>query len=233
MEELIHQFMLVTEGVNCPPGEIYFGHENPKGELGFYINSKGGGTPYRLKIRAPSFINLSILGELLPGCMISDVPVDAGFARLCDGRKRPMKQLNVSNPHTDFVCELEAEVNELISHYPVKRAASLMVLHAIQEKFGWISSDAVQWTAKKLELQPINVFEILTFYPMLRQEPQGKYAIKVCRTLSCALGGAYELHIIFATSSAWTRTSTARRRRRTASSRSNLSSASRAAAPRR
>ncbi|HEV2696251.1 MAG TPA: NAD(P)H-dependent oxidoreductase subunit E [Verrucomicrobiae bacterium] len=90
--------------------------------------------------------------------------------------------------------ELEAEVNELITHYPVKRAASLMVLHAIQEKFGWISHEAVQWTAKKLELQPINVFEILTFYPMLRQEPQGKYAIKVCRTLSCALGGAYDLH---------------------------------------
>ena len=78
MEELIHQFMLVTEGVNCPPGEIYFGHENPKGELGFYINSKGGGTPYRLKIRAPSFVNLSILGELLPGCMISDVPIVLG-----------------------------------------------------------------------------------------------------------------------------------------------------------
>jgi NADH-quinone oxidoreductase subunit D len=78
MEELIHQFMLVTEGVNCPPGEVYFGHENPKGELGFYINSKGGGTPYRLKIRAPSFINLSILGELMPGAMISDVPVILG-----------------------------------------------------------------------------------------------------------------------------------------------------------
>ena len=78
MEELIHQFMLVTEGVNCPPGEVYFGHENPKGELGFYINSRGGGTPYRLKIRGPSFVNLSILGELLPGCMISDVPVVLG-----------------------------------------------------------------------------------------------------------------------------------------------------------
>jgi NADH-quinone oxidoreductase subunit E len=89
---------------------------------------------------------------------------------------------------------LEAEVNELISHYPVKRAASLMVLHAIQEQFGWISQEAVQWTAKKLELQPINVFEILTFYPMLRQQPMGRYQIKVCRTLSCALGGAYELH---------------------------------------
>ncbi|MDE3067803.1 MAG: NADH dehydrogenase (quinone) subunit D [Verrucomicrobiota bacterium] len=72
MEELIHQFMLVTEGVNCPPGEVYFGHENPKGELGFYIHSKGGGTPYRMKIRAPSFVNLSILPKILPGCLVSD-----------------------------------------------------------------------------------------------------------------------------------------------------------------
>jgi NADH-quinone oxidoreductase subunit E len=89
--------------------------------------------------------------------------------------------------------ELEAEVDELITHYPVKRAASLMVLHAIQDQFGWISREAVLWTAKKLELQPINIQEILTFYPMLRQEPMGKHQIKVCRTLSCALGGAYEL----------------------------------------
>jgi NADH-quinone oxidoreductase subunit D len=72
MEELIHQFMLVTQGVNCPPGEIYFGHENPKGELGFYIHSRGGGTPYRMKIRSPSFVNLSILSHLLPGHMMSD-----------------------------------------------------------------------------------------------------------------------------------------------------------------
>lgn len=73
MEELIHHFILHTEGVDAPPGEIYFGHENPKGELGFYINSKGGGTPYRLKIRSPSFVNLSILPTILPGHMMSDV----------------------------------------------------------------------------------------------------------------------------------------------------------------
>ena len=89
---------------------------------------------------------------------------------------------------------LEAEVNELLTHYPEKRAASLMVLHAIQDQFGWISQEAVEWTAKKLELQPINVYELVTFYPMLRQKPMGKFQIKVCRTLSCALGGAYELH---------------------------------------
>jgi len=73
MEELIHQFINVTQGINAPPGEVYFGHENPKGELGFYINSKGGGTPYRLKIRSPSFVNLSILPKLLPGHMVSDI----------------------------------------------------------------------------------------------------------------------------------------------------------------
>jgi NADH-quinone oxidoreductase subunit D len=73
MEELIHHFIVVTEGLNAPPGEIYFGAENPKGELGFYINSKGGGVPHRLKIRAPSFVNLSILPELLPGSSLSDV----------------------------------------------------------------------------------------------------------------------------------------------------------------
>ncbi|MAD25155.1 MAG: NADH-quinone oxidoreductase subunit D [Verrucomicrobiales bacterium] len=73
MEELIHQFMLVTQGQNAPVGEVYFGAENPKGELGFYIFSKGGGVPYRMKIRAPSFVNLSILSHKLPGHMMSDI----------------------------------------------------------------------------------------------------------------------------------------------------------------
>jgi NADH-quinone oxidoreductase subunit D len=73
MEELIHHFIVHTEGVDAPPGEIYFGHENPKGELGFYIYSKGGGTPHRLKIRSPSFCNLSVLSKILPGHMMSDV----------------------------------------------------------------------------------------------------------------------------------------------------------------
>ena len=78
MEELVHQFMIVTTGVNAPAGEIYFGHENPKGELGFYINSRGGGTPYRLKIRAPSFCNLSVLPWVLPGHMLTDTTTILG-----------------------------------------------------------------------------------------------------------------------------------------------------------
>lgn len=73
MEELIHHFIVTTEGVDAPVGEVYFAAENPKGELGFYIYSKGGGVPYRLKIRSPSFVNLSIMQKILPGHMISDV----------------------------------------------------------------------------------------------------------------------------------------------------------------
>jgi NADH-quinone oxidoreductase subunit E len=94
---------------------------------------------------------------------------------------------------------LETEIDELITHYLVKRSASLMVLHAIQENFGWISQEAVEWTARKLGLQPINVYELLAFYPMFRQVPVGKYQIKVCRTLSCALGGSHKLHEHFCT----------------------------------
>jgi NADH-quinone oxidoreductase subunit E len=86
--------------------------------------------------------------------------------------------------------QLESELDELATRYPQKRSASLMFLHALQEEFGFISQEAVEWTARKLGLQPINVHELVTFYPMFRQEPVGKTHIKVCRTLSCALAGA-------------------------------------------
>jgi len=78
MEELIHHFIISTQGIDAPAGEVYFGAENPKGELGFYIHSKGGGVPYRLKIRSPSFCNLSIVSKLLPGHMVSDIPAILG-----------------------------------------------------------------------------------------------------------------------------------------------------------
>jgi NADH-quinone oxidoreductase subunit E len=90
--------------------------------------------------------------------------------------------------------QLEAEIDELISHYPVKRSASLMLLHALQEHFGYLSKESIEWTAAKLDLQPINIYELVTFYPMFRQDPIGRHHLKVCRTLSCALGGSYKLH---------------------------------------
>jgi NADH-quinone oxidoreductase subunit D len=73
MESLIHNFMITTQGPKIKEGEIYFEAENPKGALGFYIVSLGGGTPYRMKIRSPSFCSLSILSEIVPGMKLTDI----------------------------------------------------------------------------------------------------------------------------------------------------------------
>jgi NADH-quinone oxidoreductase subunit E len=106
----------------------------------------------------------------------------------------PIPNRLLEQPDYALPPEVESEIEELITHYPRKRSATLMLLHAVQEHYGFISRQAVEWIAAKLELQPINVYELVTFYPMFHQKPGGKYHLKVCRTLSCALGGAYELH---------------------------------------
>ncbi len=89
---------------------------------------------------------------------------------------------------------LEAQIDELITRYPQKRSASLMVLHALQDHFGFLSLATLEWAAAKLGLSPINLYELATFYPMFRQQPAGRFQIKICRTLSCALAGSHELH---------------------------------------
>lgn len=73
MEELIHDFMIINQGINPPVGDTFFSAENPKGELGFYLVSNGSGQPWKMKIRSPSFCNLQVLSKLCVGHMISDV----------------------------------------------------------------------------------------------------------------------------------------------------------------
>jgi NADH-quinone oxidoreductase subunit E len=90
--------------------------------------------------------------------------------------------------------DLLAEIEETITHYPVsKRSASLPLLHLWQNHFGFVDESGIDWIAAKLELQPINILELVTFYPWFRREPAGKTIIRVCRTLSCAMAGSYEL----------------------------------------
>ena len=78
MEDLINNFVLITQGPDIPEGEAYFEADNPKGALGFYVMSKGGGVPYRVKVRSPSFVSLSALQEILPGHHMSDAAVILG-----------------------------------------------------------------------------------------------------------------------------------------------------------
>lgn len=73
MESMIHQFKLATEGFTVPAGEVYQGVEHPKGEFGIYLISDQSNKPYRLKIRAPSFVHISSLDEMCRGHMIADL----------------------------------------------------------------------------------------------------------------------------------------------------------------
>jgi NADH-quinone oxidoreductase subunit E len=93
-----------------------------------------------------------------------------------------------------------SKIDEVIPHYPAeqKRSATLPLLHLIQEDLGYIPDAAIEWVAQKLGLQPINVYEVVTFYPMFRRQPIGRRHIKVCRTLSCALMGGYKTCETFA-----------------------------------
>ncbi|MFM1851240.1 MAG: hypothetical protein RIS54_924 [Verrucomicrobiota bacterium] len=88
--------------------------------------------------------------------------------------------------------ETLSRIDEVITHYPQKRSATLPLLHLIQEDIGYLPPETTEWVAAKLEIQPINVYEVITFYPMFRQKPIGRRHIRVCRTLSCALNGGYK-----------------------------------------
>lgn len=94
----------------------------------------------------------------------------------------------------DVPKKLAKEIDEVITHYPESsRSAVLPVLHLLQHHFRYLGEDQVNWTAEKLELEPIEVLRVVTFYPGFREKEPGKYHIRVCRTLSCAMAGSYEL----------------------------------------
>jgi len=84
-----------------------------------------------------------------------------------------------------------SKIDEIIPNYPEKRSAALMVIHLVQDELGAINDSACEWIANRLDLQPINIKELVTFYPMLREKPWGRKHVRVCRTLPCALRGSY------------------------------------------
>jgi len=93
----------------------------------------------------------------------------------------------------DLSPETLTYIDQVIPRYPKKRSAIMMILHAIQKEKGLLSLEAQEWVAQKLEIPPIQVREVVSFYPFYREKPIGKRHIRVCRTLSCALNGGYKV----------------------------------------
>jgi NADH-quinone oxidoreductase subunit D len=73
MEALIYHFKIFTEGFSPPPGEVYQRVESPRGEAGYFVVSDGSPKPYRVKVRAPSFVNLQALPKLSEGGLVADM----------------------------------------------------------------------------------------------------------------------------------------------------------------
>ncbi len=95
----------------------------------------------------------------------------------------------------EFSQELYKQFQDIVSRYPVEqpKAALLPVLHVVQAEFGWLSVDAMDKVAAYLDIQPIEVYEVASFYTMYFLRPQGKYMLEVCRTGPCCLVGAEKI----------------------------------------
>ncbi len=97
----------------------------------------------------------------------------------------------------EFSPQAKKEIEDLINRYPEKRAALLQVLHIAQKEFGYIDEEVEAKVASLLDIPPVQVHEVVTFYTMFRRKPVGKYHIQVCRNITCTLlGGETILHYL-------------------------------------
>ena len=94
-----------------------------------------------------------------------------------------------------FSNELIKQFDELVTRYPEgkQKSALLPILHLVQAEFGWVSTASMDKVAAYLQILPIEVYEVTTFYTMFFLQPQGKYVLEVCRTGPCSLVGAEKM----------------------------------------
>ena len=99
------------------------------------------------------------------------------------------------HPNPQFSPERMKEIETIIARYPEgkQKSAILPILHIAQTDFGWISVNVMDYVAEILKIQPIEVYEVATFYTMFNLQPTGKYVLEVCRTGPCMICGADEI----------------------------------------
>ena len=94
-----------------------------------------------------------------------------------------------------FSNERLAKIDEIIARYPEgkQKSALLAALHLAQEQFGWLSSETMDYVASLLQLKPIEVYEVATFYSMYNLKPVGKFMFEVCQTGPCMINGSDDI----------------------------------------
>ena len=107
-----------------------------------------------------------------------------------------MHNMNTETNHIQFSQEKLKEVDAIIARYPAgkQKSALIPLLHLAQNEFGgWLSVSVMDYVASLLSLQPIEVYEVATFYTMFHTKPVGKYVFQVCQTGPCMLNGSDEI----------------------------------------
>jgi NADH-quinone oxidoreductase subunit E len=92
-----------------------------------------------------------------------------------------------------LTAERERELEEILSRYPTKMAATIPLLHLCQEQNGWVSDEVILFVSQKLDLPTSHVQGVVTFYTLFNQKPVGKHQVWVCKTLPCALRGGLDV----------------------------------------
>jgi NADH-quinone oxidoreductase subunit E len=92
-----------------------------------------------------------------------------------------------------FSDQLEARFRDMLTHYPAKRSVLVPFLLYAQDELGYLTDEAIQEIAERLEITPLEVRNVISYYSMLRTRPAGKYNVQVCTNISCLLRGGEEI----------------------------------------
>jgi NADH-quinone oxidoreductase subunit E len=92
-----------------------------------------------------------------------------------------------------FSEQLEARYSDMLTHYPVKRSLLVPFLLYIQDELGYVTDDSIAEVAQRLEITPLEVRNVISYYSMLRTRPGGKYNVQVCTNICCLLRGGEEM----------------------------------------
>ena len=168
MEALIHHFKIFTEGFKVPEGEVYVAIESPRGEIGCYIASDGSATPYRMHVRAPSFVNIQCLPHMMRGGLVADA-----VAVISSRRPGPRERLTGNEPAQRS--QRRSLAKEIIGRYPKARSATIPLLHLAQQQDGYVTNEAIAHIAELVGATSAEVLGTATFYEMFKFEPVGKY----------------------------------------------------------
>jgi NADH-quinone oxidoreductase subunit E len=100
-----------------------------------------------------------------------------------------------ANTDIQFSDAMKSRMQEYISHFPEgkQKSAILPILHLVQDNYGWLSPELMDKVAEVLQIQPIEVYEVATFYTMYNLKPVGKFKLEFCRTSPCCLRGSEDL----------------------------------------